>query len=158
MPSARKSEINLQLLDSPGARERSTANIAGWISYVGRGCSASISSAGKFPITFGLLPLLENLGVIGLVAARHLEDALLVNGELGVGLVIDMDETSAVGESMDIIPAENDDDRLCPRVCRGFGDVIVGVEGLSVDVMSMLPPPSTVRFSSEERTTLSVCN
>jgi hypothetical protein len=118
-------------------------------------------------MTPGLLPLFGNLADVGVpfgvYAAyekdddddRHRVPALAAGeyAELGVGLDADTDDTSALGESIERRPAENDDDRLCDRICRSLG--VVG--GFSVAVMSMLPPPSTDRLRSPARSAFSVC-
>lgn len=148
---------NSQLLDSPGPRERSTANIAGCTSKVGRGSSGLTSSPefGKSrPNTLGLLILPPSLAEDG----EEVDDGPNVDGddvlqrpdpEPGAGLEIE--DTNEVGERIDKSPAA-EKDLLCVVVrCRGdLGEC-------NVEVISILPPPLIERLSNADLTALSVC-
>jgi hypothetical protein len=159
-----KLSVNPQLLDSPGARERSTANIAGCTSKVGKGSSGSTSSSPApfeippIPKTFGLLILPPNLDE----EAKRPDDDDDLQGpdpvhevaEPGAGL--EVEGTSELGERIERNPAaEKDEALLCVR-CRGDLDGI-GDEGeCIVDVISILPPPLPERLSNADLTALSV--
>jgi hypothetical protein len=145
---------NSQLLDSPGARERSTANIAGCTSKVGRGSSGLTSSSPGFgassPNTLGLLILPPNLAEVEVDGPDVDEDVLQrPDPEPGAGLEIE--DTNDVGERIDKSPAA-EKDLLCEAIrCRGeLGEC-------NVEVISILPPPLIERLSSADLTALSVC-
>ena len=122
----RKTRRNSQLLDSPGPRERSTANIAGCTTKVGKGCSGSTSSSPGLgtssPNTFGLLILPPNLAEAGdeLVVVDDPpnvdDDAdVLQSPDADPGAGLDIEDTNEVGDRIDKSPvAEND--LLCDDV------------------------------------------
>ena len=123
-----------QLRDSPGARLRSTASIAGRISSVGSGNSGSISSstADRGSESSPDCELDEN--------SEKIEGIRCRTGDHG--------GDELVGESK----AENsDDDRVCvdlraPSNCGGCTSV-----GCKDGVISILPPPTTCLFSNLDR-------
>ena len=146
-----------QLLDSPGARERSTANIAGCTSKVGRGFSGSTFSSPRFgtssPNTLGLLILPPNLAAEAEeVDGPNVDDDVLQRPEPEPGAAgLEIEDTNEVGERIDKSPAA-EKDLLCDAVrCRGdLGEC-------NVEVISILPPPLTERLSNADLTALSVC-
>lgn len=148
---------NSQLLDSPGARERSTANIAGCTSKVGRGSSGSTISSPEFgtssPSTLGLLILPPNLAETGEeVDDPNVDEAVLQRPDPEPGAAgLEIEDTNEVGERIDNSPAA-EKDLLCEAVrCRdGLGEC-------NVEVISILPPPFTERLSNADLTALSVC-
>lgn len=151
---------NSQLLDSPGAKERSTANIAGCTSKVGSGSSGLTSSSPAFgtssPNTLGLLILLPNLAEVGEevgdpnVAVVVVDDVLQrPDPEPGVGL--EMEDTNEVGERIDKSPAAEKDLLCDPIRCRG-GDL----GECKVEVISIRPPPLIERLSNADLTALRV--
>ena len=158
--SPKNESICIQLRDSPGASARSTANIAGCTSKVGNGSSGLISATTgafpKLPPTLGLLLPLANraeLGVDGVYTAYGAPVDPARQRALPAGLGVGVAEpTSAFGDRIESSPAEKDDDRLCARSWRGFGEL----SGFRLAVMSMLPPPSTARLSSPDRSAFSV--
>ena len=148
--------INLQLLDSPGPRERSTANIAGCTSKVGRGSSGLTSSSPELgtssPSTLGLLILPPNLADAGEEAGDpNDDDDVLQRPDPEPGPGLEIEDTNEVGERIDKSPAA-EKDLLCVAVrCRG------GLGECNVEVISILPPPLIERLSNADLTALSVC-
>ena len=147
---------NSQFLDSPGARERSTANIAGCTSKVGRGSSGLTSSSPEFgtssPNTLGLLILPPNLAEAGEEAGdSNVDDDVLQRPDPEPGVGLEIEDTNEVGERIDKSPAA-EKDLLCDDIrCRGdLGEC-------NVEVMSILPPPLIERLSNADLTALSVC-
>ena len=72
--------------------------------------------------------------------------------EFGLGL--EMEETKEVGERIERRPDKKDEE----RPCRSLGDNAADDGGLNVEVMPMLPPPSTARLCKANRRALSVCD
>ena len=149
---------NSQLLDSPGARERSTANIAGGISRVGKGSAGSTSASPvpfgtSSPKTLGLLILSPNLEETGEAVDPNF-DVLQRPDPAEPGAGLEIEDTSEVGERIDKNPAAEKDLLCVAERCRdGIGD-----EGeFNVEVISILPPPLNERFSNADLTELSVC-
>ena len=146
-----------QLLDSPGARERSTANIAGCTSKVGRGFSGSTFSSPEFgtssPNTLGLLILPPNLAAEAeeVDGPNVGDDVLQRPAPEPEAAGLEIEDTNEVGERIDKSPAA-EKDLLCDAVrCRGdLGEC-------NVEVISILPPPLTERLSNADLTALSVC-
>ena len=116
---------NSQLLDSPGPRERSTANIAGCTSKVGKGSSGSTSPPPELgtssPNTLGLLILPPNLEEAGdgdeevEVDAPPDIDDVLQRPEPEAGEGLEIEDTNEVGERIDKSP-EAEKDLVCDDV------------------------------------------
>jgi hypothetical protein len=109
-----------------------------------------ISPATSFPNpSLGLLVLDRNFADVGVPEGtypdvdRHFADVAEFGFELDVV------------DRMDNSPADSEDDRLCECPDRGDRGV-AGLGEFNVDEMSMLPPPSTVRLSNDERTVFNV--
>jgi len=94
----------------------------------------------------GLPLLFGNLADVGVFEVEDVDR----HREFGLGFEID--ETKEVGERMERRPAEREEERLC----RGLGDNAADDGGFNVEVMSILPPPSTARLCKADRRALSV--
>ena len=153
----RAQRTHAQLRDSPGARLRSTASIAGWTSNVGSGVSGSTSSS---PPAAPPVPIPSPRPIPGPPDGVGCPDEKSENIDgvcaRCVGFHAGGWGAGVVGESSE----RREDDTEVLRPCRGLlvdgRWPAVNEDGLSSGVMSMLPPPTTCRLSRLARTWLRV--
>lgn len=145
---------------SPGARTRSTANMAGWTSKVGRGVSGSTNSISSTwnPRPTCKSPPFDDIFAGDDALGESIEDISDGDRALWPGDQTAGDDED--GESRDMMFDVIEDPRECVRLMRELVlevKLVRDADGSSEEEISMLPPPTTCFRVSAPRTAFNAC-